>query len=988
MELLDRIDRIRKMKTLTRNVTLICIQIATNLNIITSIEISKNTSELLIHGTHDNFHEISCRELKHCNCSMNGDYITINCINLRNFTELMNIVRQKFSNRSISHVYISHSSIDKLPANAFAGLNIMNIYIRRSTIGSVDNDVFVGTNHLIQLRLDNTRLLSFPTSIKLLNLTLRCLWMERGELNALGTELRKFRLQILSLKQNKIHYVDPDAFVDMIELKVLNLANNRIRIFGPTTFRNLQRLQTLTLLNNELESVKGLLDDHPFTIQIIQLQNNKLRSIRNITDRPLYSLQSLLLSNNPIEVIDENSFGNNFPQLNTLYLTNTHLIRIESRAFQNLIKLRQVILNNNRLEYLDDDLFANIMTLQKIDIATNKIRDIKNLFKRSSGILTLLLSNNTINDIENCFNYNKHLKTLFLDGNEITIIKSNTFFNNNKLKIINLDQNKIEYLEKDCFRGLYNLKKLLLSNNRITTLNGSLDNLPHLEILYLNDNLLTVLDPKHFQRTLSINTISLNYNKLISVEKAFQNLQNLQYVSLKNNFLKTLTEETFSLQVSLKMLELRKNPITCDCRIGWLIEAVLDHRFKFDKVYCKKPKWLKHKQISNLTLSDVVEWKTDCPDNCKCQCHANLTDWYINVNCANRNLEKFPDRFPEKTNYLDISHNEIQVIPSQILGNLSHLQHLLLHFNNFTSLQNLSDLKLQSLMLSNNKFTRFPVNLIQIQYLESISLSKNPWICDCETLPFVKWILSEQNKIIDVDETRCSENNVKFKMHKIISLTELQLCPSFILLYSVIGAAIAVILLFLAGGKIIYNKYRMHIRVWMYSRGFSCFKEDDFNENKLFDAFISYSRLDESFVKYILAPNLENGEKSFHLCIHYRHFIPGSYIQDNIINAVKASKRTVLILSQNFLSSEWCRLEFKSAHHQVLEERLNRLIVIILGDLPPDDDIDPEILLYLQTTTYLRWGEKNFWNKLYYAMPKTPCNVQDRESVHLLSDYD
>ncbi len=118
----------------------------------------------------------------------------------------------------------------------------------------------------------------------------------------------------------------------------------------------------------------------------------------------------------------------------------------------------------------------------------------------------------------------------------------------------------------------------------------------------------------------------------------------------------------------------------------------------------------------------------------------------------------------------------------------------------------------------------------------------------------------------------------------------------------------------------------------------------------------------------VLAAGLEQGNPHYRLCLHYRDFPVSAYLADTIIEAVESSKRTILVLSQHFLANEWCRFEFKSALHQVLRDRQKRLVVVFLGDVP-QRDLDPDLRLYLKTSTCVFWGEKAFWDKLRYAMP-------------------
>lgn len=185
--------------------------------------------------------ESSCAQLKSCNCSRMGGYIMVNCIHLKNFTQLMSVVREKFSHRTIGHIYISHSSIDYLPAKAFANLTIIQIFIRRSSVGRVDERIFLGIRGLIHIRFDNMKYENLPTSISSLNATLRSLWMERGQLRTICQQLTNFgQMRIISFKKNKIRSIHPRAFYRMTELIDLDLSNNSIKTLHPSTIGPLQ----------------------------------------------------------------------------------------------------------------------------------------------------------------------------------------------------------------------------------------------------------------------------------------------------------------------------------------------------------------------------------------------------------------------------------------------------------------------------------------------------------------------------------------------------------------------------------------------------------------------------------------------------------------------------------------------------------------------------------------------------------------------------
>lgn len=77
----------------------------------------------------------------------------------------------------------------------------------------------------------------------------------------------------------------------------------------------------------------------------------------------------------------------------------------------------------------------------------------------------------------------------------------------------------------------------------------------------------------------------------------------------------------------------------------------------------------------------------------------------------------------------------------------------------------------------------------------------------------------------------------------------------------------------------------------------------------------------------------------------------------------------IMVLSNNFLQSEWCMLEFRAAHRKVLRDRTNYLIIVLLDDVDIKN-LDDELNLYLRTNTYLKIDNKWFWERLRYALPQ------------------
>lgn len=113
---------------------------------------------------------------------------------------------------------------------------------------------------------------------------------------------------------------------------------------------------------------------------------------------------------------------------------------------------------------------------------------------------------------------------------------------------------------------------------------------------------------------------------------------------------------------------------------------------------------------------------------------------------------------------------------------------------------------------------------------------------------------------------------------------------------------------------------------------------------------------------------MEGGSNPFKLCLHYRDWVGGEFIQNQIAKSVENSRRTLVVLSKNFLDSEWGKMEFRDAHCLALKEGRIRVILVLLEDIPTDK-LDPELRAYINSYTYIKWGDPGFWNKLLYSLP-------------------
>ncbi len=87
------------------------------------------------------------------------------------------------------------------------------------------------------------------------------------------------------------------------------------------------------------------------------------------------------------------------------------------------------------------------------------------------------------------------------------------------------------------------------------------------------------------------------------------------------------------------------------------------------------------------------------------------------------------------------------------------------------------------------------------------------------------------------------------------------------------------------------------------------------NKQFAFDAFISCERKDAFWVKAHLLPALENEKTGLKFCVAQRDFLVGRTIIDNIMACINNSRKTIVVLSDNFFKSGWCMEELLISHH-------------------------------------------------------------------------
>ncbi|XP_066286355.1 tetratricopeptide repeat protein 22-like [Branchiostoma lanceolatum] len=134
-----------------------------------------------------------------------------------------------------------------------------------------------------------------------------------------------------------------------------------------------------------------------------------------------------------------------------------------------------------------------------------------------------------------------------------------------------------------------------------------------------------------------------------------------------------------------------------------------------------------------------------------------------------------------------------------------------------------------------------------------------------------------------------------------------------------------------------------------------------------YDFLVSHSSKDAGWVNYALLSALE-GDMRFKGCVADRDFLPGKSVFDNIIHSIENSYKTLLILTPNFVTSEWCKDETEQALMESLKSKSGRVIPIMLHEC--------DVPASVRTITYLDVSHDAIgsydWLKLKKALEQIP----------------
>lgn len=875
---------------------------------------------------------------------------------------------------------LSNNLLRKIDADTFSGLTSLAVLsLDYNQIAEVHDEAFRNVNSSLQdLHLNGNKLLRVPGALSSVP---HLKTLDLGENHISVIENTSFttmsELYGLRLIENNIEHVTRETFRKLTSLQILNLSRNKIRSVEQDAFENNQNLRAIRLDGNYLREIAGLFSklqnlvwlnisdnqlEHfdyaliPTGLHWLDIHANKISELGNYFEiESQLSLSTFDASANRLTEITGSSIPNS---VEMLYLNDNLITKVQSYTFFKKPNLTHVDLFGNKITTLDPNALrisavpegrelpkffiggnpyqcdCNLDWLQKNNVESRtqpKLMDLnsiycKLLYNRGKTYVPLVEAqpNQFLCKYEqHCFAL-CHCCEFFACDCKMECPNRCTCYHDQSWSSNVVDCSRADYEERLPDQIPMDASQIYLDGNDFPMLSShAFIGRKKLKILFLNNSNIETIQNRTFNGLKELEILQLDSNRLTSLNGfEFIGLDSLEELHLQHNQITTVQEGTFQHLTQLRVLRLNNNLLV-------------------DISFVSFP-------VKSLTELQV----TGNPWSCNCDFVERFCEFLTRHEFVKqKNLIKCRGEV--------IDSNEI----GQDSGGSSSSGEVMVPRKGARSNHQLKYKSGRSGSLSGEQvqtarsaevtggFDRRSVakNTIDRGFLVLADNSLNK--CAGASLEFI-----ENSNLTSTKKTILNQQPIEDYVPLVIATLS--------------G------FLFIIVVTLVIFVFRQEMRVWFHSRfGIRLFYRatdcDKTERDKLFDAFISYSSKDEAFVSEELAPLLEHGDPSYKLCLHYRDFPVGAYIADTIVQAVESSRRTIMVLSENFIKSEWCRFEFKSAHHQVLRDRRRRLIVILLGEVP-HKDLDPDIRLYLKTNTYLQWGDKLFWEKLRFALPDVP----------------
>ncbi|KAM3623388.1 uncharacterized protein V6R79_010541 [Siganus canaliculatus] len=729
----------------------------------------------------------------------------------------------------------------------------------------------------------------------------------------------------------------------------LDLSSNAIRTIWENDFVTYATLRFLTMNNNVIQGIEERAFAPLTCLEKLDLSFNRLRSLSAEWFEHLVSLQHLDLLGNEYQTLGEGSLFQQLKSLKTLHFGGLRFQSLRQSDFSGLRTLDEVVFEGRNLVSYEAGSLRQIGPMKSAALSLNGPFAKKPPL--AGAILSDVIHPNTTLTITHTFFmiapqmfpfkavHDGRTKTLAFKKVNITVsacVKLVQILVNSNLRKFQMEDTKFLL---DPWLGQFPVLPTMDHLEEVFFRNVDVPQFYNFPALFFLKPLFNV-----------VRRVTLINCKVFALPcESSEDFSNLEYVDMSNNI---MTDLTFS-------------EMFCQGEgILWNLQTL--NVSGNDLHFINSQLVTKLDNLQNIDMSRNVF--RSMPDTCFWPPRLRF------LNLSSTHLRGVTACLPPTLHVLDVSDNSLTVFNIE----LPLLRELYIYSNQLRTLPpGASYPQLSFLSIQNNDLHGFSSsNLKDYRSLTRLHGGTDTFICSCEFVAFMTNELTH-NRVALGDDFKsyiCESPDAARGRSVLDADLSVFECHTVLALSLVVGGILALVLL-VAGLCHKFNVLWYMRMTWAWLRAK---KKPKLKKGELeFDAFVSYSEMDSGWVDAHLVPELEQVEPRLRLCLHKRDFIPGGWILDNIMDAIEKSHRTLFVLSQHFVNSEWCKYELDYTHFRLFDHNDDTVVLILLE--PIDKDTIPKKFCKLRkvmnSRTYLEWPDDDnhvarFWQSLRSAIKR------------------
>ncbi|XP_074760141.1 toll-like receptor 2 type-1 [Athene noctua] len=728
------------------------------------------------------------------------------------------------------------------------------------------------------------------------------------------------KITTLNLAHNRIQHIRSQDLQQAVNLRALLLQFNKISSIDKDSFCSLGKLEVLDLSNNSLAHLSPEWFEHLFSLQHLHLQGNSYRDLgKSSPFSSLRNLSSLHLGNPWFSTIRQGNFEG-IELLDKLWIDGSGLSQYRPGSLKSIKKINHMIINlrnSSAFSAIVRDLLYSVIWLEVIGIKL----EIENESLVQNSTLPFKIQKLTFKGAS-FTDHNISLLIILLKG--ITSLQ--------ELEAI------------DCLlegKGKWDVEAIASSGQSFV------ETVSIINVTIWNFYLFFDLDGMESQIN-KLKRFTIASSKVFMIPcKLAKNFLLLLYLDLHDNLLvnnrlnETICEDAWP---SLQTLNLSQNSLKSLKQTAYIVTRL-------------------HKLI-NLDIS--LNNFRDIPDVCEWP----KTLKYLNL--SSTQIPKLTTCIPPTLEVLDVSANNLKEFGLQ----LPFLKELYLAKNHLKTLPGAAPIpNLVAMSVRRNKLNGFSREEFEsFRKMELLDASDNNFICSCEFLSFIHHQAGIAQVLVGWPDKYICDSPLAVRGVQVgavhFSLME---CHRSLMVSLLCTLVVLVMLILVAIGYKYHAVWYLRM-TWAWLQAKRKPKRAPLKDI-CYDAFVSYSERDSEWVENIMVRELEQACPPFRLCLHKRDFVPGKWIVDNIIDSIEKSHKTLFVLSEHFVQSEWCKYELDFSHFRLFDENNDAAILVLLE--PIQSKAIPKRFCKLRrimnTKTYLEWPleeeqQEMFWENLKGAL--------------------